>query len=148
MKIREARAEDIPRIQIIRHSVKENILSDPNLVTDADCEEYITKRGKGWVCEMDNLVVGFAIADIQENNIWALFILPEFEKMGIGKKLHDTMLKWYFSQAGKTVWLSTSPNTRAETFYRKAGWKEVGNYGKGEIKFEMSFINWIDNSKN
>lgn len=148
MKIREARAEDIPRIQIIRHSVKENILSDPNLVTDADCEEYITKRGKGWVCEMDNLVVGFAIADIQENNIWALFILPEFEKMGIGKKLHDTMLKWYFSQTDKTVWLSTSPNTRAETFYRKAGWKEVGNYGKGEIKFEMSFINWIDNSKN
>lgn len=148
MKIREARAEDIPRIQIIRHSVKENILSDPNLVTDADCEEYITKRGKGWVCEMDNLVVGFAIADIQDNNIWALFILPEFEKMGIGKKLHDTMLKWYFSQTGKTVWLSTSPNTRAETFYRKAGWKEVGNYGKGEIKFEMSFINWIDNSKN
>ena len=142
MKIREARAEDIPRIQIIRHSVKENILSDPNLVTDADCEEYITKRGKGWVCEMDNLVVGFAIADIQDNNIWALFILPEFEKMGIGKKLHDTMLKWYFSQTDKTVWLSTSPNTRAETFYHKAGWKVVGVYGKGEIKFEMSLLKW------
>ncbi len=142
MKIREANIEDIPEIQIIRHSVKENILSDPNLVTDADCVEYITNRGKGWVCEMDNLVVGFAIADLQENNIWALFILPEFEKLGIGKQLHDVMLNWYFSQTNKTVWLSTSPKTRAETFYRNAGWKEIGVYGKGEIKFEMSLSDW------
>ncbi|MBK7567331.1 MAG: GNAT family N-acetyltransferase [Bacteroidetes bacterium] len=142
MKIREALVTDIPEIQIIRHSVKENILSDPNLVTDADCFEYITNRGKGWVCETNNLLVGFAIADLRENNIWALFILPEYEKMGIGKKLHDTMLKWYFSQTDKTVWLSTSPNTRAEKFYRNAGWREVGIYGKGEIKFEMSSAEW------
>jgi GNAT superfamily N-acetyltransferase len=133
---------DIPEIQIIRHSVKENILSDPNLVSDADCVEYITNRGKGWVYEINNLMVGFAIADLQENNIWALFILPEYEKNGIGKKLHDTMLKWYFSQTDKTVWLSTSPNTRAEKFYRNAGWREVGIYGKGEIKFEMSSAEW------
>ncbi len=142
MKIREALVTDIPEIQIIRHSVKENILSDPNLVSDADCVEYITNRGKGWVYEINNLMVGFAIADLQENNIWALFILPEYEKNGIGKKLHDTMLKWYFSQTDKTVWLSTSPNTRAEKFYRNAGWREVGVYGKGEIKFEMSSAEW------
>ena len=142
MLIRVATLMDIPQMQIIRHAVKENILSNPALVTDADCEEYITKRGKGWVYEMDKLMVGFAIADLQENNIWALFILPEFEKMGIGKQLHDTMLNWYFSQTKKTVWLSTSPNTRAEKFYRKAGWKEVGDYGKGEIKFEMSRSDW------
>lgn len=147
MKIREALVTDIPEIQIIRHAVKENILSDPNLVTDADCFEYITNRGKGWVCEMNNLLVGFAIADLRENNIWALFILPEYEKMGIGKKLHDTLLKWYFSQTDKTVWLSTSPNTRAEKFYRNAGWKEVGVYGKNEIKFEMSLAVWQDVSK-
>lgn len=142
MKIREALVTDIPEIQIIRHSVKENILSDPNLVSDADCVEYITNRGKGWVYEINNLMVGFAIADLQENNIWALFILPEYEKNGIGKKLHDTMLKWYFSQTDKTVWLSTSPNTRAEKYYRNAGWREVGVYGKGEIKFEMSSAEW------
>lgn len=52
------------------------------------------------------------------------------------------MLKWYFSQTDKTVWLSTSPNTRAEKFYRNAGWREVGVYGKGEIKFEMSSAEW------
>jgi GNAT superfamily N-acetyltransferase len=138
MIFREATVADIPKIQIVRNSVKENMLSDPALVSDADCEEYITKRGKGWVCEIDNTIVGFAIADLQDNNIWALFLHPDFEHRGIGKKLHYIMLNWYFSRGKETVWLSTSPGTRAESFYRKAGWKETGTYGKGEIKFEMS----------
>jgi hypothetical protein len=38
MFIREARVEDITQIQRVRNSVKENTLSDPNLVTDQDCE--------------------------------------------------------------------------------------------------------------
>jgi GNAT superfamily N-acetyltransferase len=143
MIIREAKIEDIQQIQVIRHSVTENILSDPALVTDRDCEEYLFKRGKGWVCEIDGEIIGFAIADLKDNNIWALFLRPEFEKQGIGRKLHDIMLDWYFAQTKNTVWLGTSPQTRAESFYRKSGWKEAGTHGENEIKFEMSFDDWI-----
>ena len=35
--------------------------------------------------------------------------------------------------------ISTSPNSRAETFYRKSRRTEIGDHGKGEIKFEMTF---------
>jgi hypothetical protein len=80
MTIREAKIADIKQIQIVRNSVTENTLSNPNLVTDQDCEEFITVRGKGWVCEIDKQIVGFAIADLKENNIWALFLDPKFEK--------------------------------------------------------------------
>ncbi len=142
MIFREALITDIPQIQIVRNEVKENVLSDPSLVPDKDVEDYITRRGKGWVCETDNRIVGFAIADLQDNNIWALFIQPGYEGKGIGKKLHDDMLDWYFNQNKETVWLGTSPGTRAEAFYRKAGWKETGIYGKGEIKFEMTVSEW------
>lgn len=142
MIFREALITDILQIQIVRNEVKENVLSDPSLVTDKDVEDFITRRGKGWVCEIDNRIVGFAIADLQDNNIWALFIQPGYEGKGIGKKLHDDMLNWYFEQSKETVWLSTSPGTRAETFYRKAGWKETGIYGKGELKFEMTVSEW------
>ena len=142
MIFREAKIDDIPQIQVVRHSVKENILSNPNLVTDLDCKNFITVRGKGWVCEINNEIVGFSIVDLKDNNIWALFLRPEFEKQGIGRQLHDTMLNWYFDQTSKPVWLGTSPNTRAELFYRKAGWKEIGIHGDGEIKFEMTFENW------
>ena len=145
MIIREAIKTDINQIQLVRNSVKENRLSDPGLVTDKDCEEYLTIRGKGWVCEIDNQIVGFSIADLKHNNIWALFIRPDFEKQGIGRKLHDSMLDWYFTKTRKNAWLSTAPDTRAAFFYRKAGWTETGIHGNGEIKFEMSYDNWIKN---
>ncbi len=142
MVFREANSNDIRQIQVVRNSVKENMLSDPALVSDKDCEEFINVRGKGWVCEINKEIVGFAIVDLKENNIWALFLNPDFEKKGIGTKLQKIMLDWYFDQTQKPVWLGTSPKTRAEQFYRKSGWKEIGTHGKGEIKFEMSFENW------
>ena len=52
------------------------------------------------------------------------------------------MMDWYFNKTKETVWLSTSPQSRAESFYKKAGWSETGIYGKGEIKFEMSYEQW------
>lgn len=139
--IRIAHTSDIPQIQIVRNLVKENMLSDPALVSDADCEEFINVRGKGWVYIQDEKVVGFAIVDMKENNVWALFVDPAYEKRGIGRILHDEMMNWYFSQTKVTIWLGTAPNTRAEKFYRKAGWQEVGTNGPKEIKFEMAFDN-------
>ena len=143
MIFREATIDDIPQIQLVRNSVKENTLSDPKLVTDEDCAVFITERGKGWVCEINNTVVGFAIADLQENNIWALFLDPAFEKKGIGQQLHKLMLDWYFTQTTTTVWLGTGFNTRAVHFYKKAGWAETGLHGTKEIKFEMTYEKWM-----
>ncbi|RNI24532.1 GNAT family N-acetyltransferase [Rufibacter latericius] len=142
MNFREATVSDIAQMQVVRLAVKENVLSDPALVTDAHVEDYITSRGKGWVCEVEGTVVGFAIADLKDHSIWALFVDPAYEKKEIGRKLHDVMLDWYFKQTRETVWLGTSPTTRAEAFYRTAGWQEVGTHGKGEIRFEMAYEEW------
>jgi GNAT superfamily N-acetyltransferase len=135
---REATIVDIPQIQIVRNAVKENRLSNPDLVTDEACAEYITLRGKGWVCQLDERIVGFAIADLIDHNIWALFIHPEYECNGIGKKLHNMMLHWYFENTDHPVWLSTAANTRAEKFYTNRGWTKIGTLPNGEIKFQKS----------
>lgn len=148
MQFREATTNDVAQIQRVRHSVKENVLSDPSLVPDSDVIDYITVRGKGWVCEDGERIVGFSIADVAANNIWALFLEPEYEGRGIGKELHRLMLDWYFSQTDKAVWLSTAPRSRAEAFYRKACWTETGVYGKGEVKFEMTKEQWQSQRKN
>lgn len=142
MLFREAITPDIKAMQIVRNSVKENMLSNPALVTDEDCYDFITRRGKGWICEMDGKLVGFSIVDLLENNIWALFVHPDFEGKGIGKKLHELMMEWYFSQTQQPVWLGTAPNTRAELFYQKAGWSVNGIVNKGEVKFEMTYERW------
>ena len=141
MIYRVATIQDIPQIQVVRNRVKENTLSDPSLVTDDDCIEFLTQRGKGWVCESGDAIIGFAIADLEEHNIWALFIHPDHEGKGIGKELHRLMMDWYFTQTKETIWLGTAPGTRAEQFYHKAGWKATGMYGK-EVKFEMTAEQW------
>jgi len=147
MIIREPVWEDIPQIQVIRNSVKENTLSDPGLVTDEDCKEYLFRRGKGWVCEINDQIVGFSIVDLQDKNVWALFVHPDFENRGAGRKLHDMMIDWYFGETSQNLWLGTAPGTRAEEFYRRSGWVETGVHGKGEIKFEMSEENWKKSKK-
>ncbi|MBX2933624.1 MAG: GNAT family N-acetyltransferase [Ferruginibacter sp.] len=147
MHYREALINDIPQIQVVRNLVKENKLSHPSYVTDNDVEDYILNRGKGWVCEIENSIVGFAIADLVDDNIWALFVHPQFEAMGIGKTLHRIMLNWYFENNKEKVWLSTDPFTRAYEFYKMQGWKEVGTYGKGEAKFELDRETWLKKQK-
>lgn len=142
MVFREATLDDIPQIQVVRNAVRENRLSDPGLVTDADCADFLTRRGKGWVCIIENTVAGFAIVDMQEHNIWALFVHPDHEALGIGKQLHRLMLDWYFTQTSEPVWLGTAPGTRAEEFYQRQGWQRTGVVNKGEVKFEMHRENW------
>jgi GNAT superfamily N-acetyltransferase len=140
--IRQALVSDIPQIQFVRNTVKENTLSDPALVPDQDVEDYINRRGRGWIWEEAGRIVGFSIVSVIDQNVWALFVEPGQDKKGIGRALHDIMMDWYFQQTDQPVWLSTTPGTRAEGFYRKAGWQETGLYGKGEIRFEMSRAQW------
>lgn len=138
MLFREARLTDIPQLTRVRLSVQENRLSDPGRVTTHDYTDYLTQRGKGWVCEVAGEVVGFGIADLQGHSIWALFVQPAFAGQGIGKQLHDRLLDWYFAQTTEPIWLSTAPGTRAEEFYRRQGWQETGRMTSGEIRFEMT----------
>ena len=142
LNFREATVSDIKQMHVVRMAVKENKLRTPLLVTENDYFHFLSGRGNGWLCEADHQIVGFAIIDMERNNVWAMFVRPDFEKKGIGKKLHNIMLEWYFNQTEKTLWLGTAHNTRAEKFYKLCGWKEVGLRDNGEIKLEMSFANW------
>ncbi|WP_426060780.1 GNAT family N-acetyltransferase [Hymenobacter sp. B1770] len=143
MLIREAQVADISKMSEVRLAVQENVLSTPGSVTYDDYVEYLMQRGKGWVAEVESRIVGIAIVDLQGRNIWALFVHPDFDRQGIGRALHDTMLAWYFSHTNEAVWLGTEPGTRAEAFYRKAGWRAVGVRGNGEIKFEFKAGEWL-----
>jgi GNAT superfamily N-acetyltransferase len=142
MIFREASVLDIPQLHQVRMAVRENILNNPLLVTEMDYQRYLTKEGKGWVCEIDGRIAGFAIIDIIQRNIWALFVEPDFQSMGVGKNLQKFMLDWYFSGATEKLWLSTAPNTRAALFYRMSGWKETGKTTHGELRFEMEYDDW------
>ncbi|MGO7035883.1 GNAT family N-acetyltransferase [Rhizobium ruizarguesonis] len=73
-------------LKAIRASVVENVLDDPFKVTDADYEWYVRNPGVS-VWEEDGEVVGFSAADPRNGNIWAIFVVPRFERNGIGSIL-------------------------------------------------------------
>lgn len=146
MIIREAQLADIPGMHKVRVAVMENRLPDPTMITMDEYKDYITNRGKGWVSEIHDTIAGFAIVSLQDHNVWALFVMPGYEKKGMGRMLHDRMMDWYFSKTDEKIWLGTAPQTRAEGFYKKAGWQPVGTRPNGEIAFEMTKNEWENRS--
>ena len=82
MLFREATIKDIDNYMIVRMAVKENVLNNPKLVTIEDNINYLTKYGKGWVCEIDKQIVGFSIVGLTQKMFGLyLFILNLKEKV-------------------------------------------------------------------
>ena len=118
--------QDIPAMSVIRLSVTENALSNPDRITRQMYEDYLELSGRGWVCEVDNAIAGFSYAARENATIWALFVSPEHEGKGIGKGLLNLAVEWLFDNGKDEVKLSTTANTRADRFYAAQGWVRSG----------------------
>lgn len=136
-RIRRALLEERPRISEIRFAVKENRLSDPSRVTDADYVWFSGNPGI-WVWEEDGRILGFSAADTRDGSIWALFIDPQHEGRGIGRALLAAACDVLRRAGHRTAVLSTDPGTRADRFYRKAGWAAEGIDARGEQVFRLA----------
>jgi GNAT superfamily N-acetyltransferase len=135
INIREATLDDIAAIERVRALVRENQLSTP--IPRERLVAALEARGRGWVAVHDGQVVGFSMADHEESSIWALFLLPDWEVRGLGRRLLDTAVGWLWAQGHRTIWLSTTAGTRAEGFYEHLGWRRTGVTPSGEIRFEL-----------
>ena len=141
MHIRTASEADIREMHRIRMAVGENRLLDPTAVQPDDYRRFLSGGSEGWVAELNGRIVGFAIADLVRANVWALFVEPGAEGRGIGRALHDRMMDRLFAAGAERVWLTTDPGTRAERFYRAAGWLSASTERR-EARFELSRQEW------
>ncbi len=133
---RRAGRHDIDDIMRIRFAVRENRLSDPSRVTPQMCEGYLERDGRGWVCECDGAVVGFSFA-ARDGSIWALFVDPAHEGLGIGRRLLALAVEWLFALGHLELVLDTAIGTRAERFYAEQGWRRGGRVGSTEVRFTL-----------
>jgi GNAT superfamily N-acetyltransferase len=134
MEIRHATTDDIPAMHRIRLAVRENVLSDPSRIQPADYAALLAGPGRGFVALVGDQLVGFGIANAANRNLWALFVAPGFEGRGIGRRLHDELLDWLFGLSAAPAWLTTEAGSRAEQFYRVAGWQEAGVDPGGDLR--------------
>ena len=133
--IRVADRADIPGMHRVRLAVRENRLIS-STITEATYVPAIEQWGRGWVAEEHGVVVGFAIGNKTNGNVWALFVDPRFEGRGVGRRLQDAMLQWLFAEGVPRLWLTTDPESRARRFYEATGWNFVRTLGNGEVEFE------------
>lgn len=133
--IRTAVASDIPAMHRVRLAVTENRLTSN--ITEASYVSAIAEPGCGWVAIEGGIVIGFAVGNGATGNIWALFVDPDHEGLGIGRHLHDAMVRWLFGGGLPRLHLGTGAGTRAEVFYRQAGWRRTGLSSDGEVEFEL-----------
>ncbi|MPZ36113.1 MAG: GNAT family N-acetyltransferase [Rhodospirillales bacterium] len=135
--IRRARLDERPRVSEIRFAVRENRLSDPSRVTDADYRWFSENPGI-WAWEEDGRILGFSAADTRDGTIWALFVDPGHEGRGIGRALLANACAVLRDAGHRAVTLTTDPGTRADRFYREAGWTALGIDECGEQIFRST----------
>lgn len=135
--LRKAATADIPRLMDIRMRVRENILSNPAKVPESDYHWFI-HNGPVWLWDDNGIIKGFAAGDPRDGTIWALFVDPSYERQGIGKTLLARTCQSMKEAGHQTLTLYTGGGTRAESFYRAAGWEEVGTSANGDVTFRMN----------
>jgi ribosomal protein S18 acetylase RimI-like enzyme len=128
MKFRVITPEDVPSLFHVRTSTRENAYTLEQLTALGITEKTVIARlassFKGWLCQVEESVVGFSMADRASGELWVIAVLPEFERMGIGSRLMALAEEWLWSSGCDRAWLTTDVDTklRAYGFYRHRGW--------------------------
>ncbi len=129
--IRQGVIADLPDITRIRTSVSENHLSVTQMAEIGITHETLAARmadgGLGcWVATAGGTTVGFAMADTQSGEVFALFVDPAHEGRGYGSALLSACEAWIGLSGHAFGRLTTGRETRAFAFYLRRGWQLTG----------------------
>lgn len=148
MILRKVTAGDVDTLFDIRCSVVENFQSKEELAELGITRETITEmicdgNYVAYLAEVDNIPVGFTMAEISEGYVFACFVRPAYERKGVGRALMEKTEAELRHLGVTQAWLSTGSdeNLRAIGFYSRLGWKRTGFLEDGQIRFEKNLIN-------
>ena len=132
MIFREIESNDIPGLFDVRLSANENQVTSEYLagigITPKSIADGLAGPLKGWLCEVSGKVVGFSLGNKETGEMMVVAVLPEYEEMGIGKKLMKLIQEWLWACGHDEIWLLATPDPklRASGFYEKLGWEKAG----------------------
>ncbi|MCP1538044.1 MULTISPECIES: GNAT family N-acetyltransferase [Methylorubrum] len=139
ISIRDAVDDDIPAIFEVRTSVRENHLSVGQMaeigVTFGTIREALCEHPCIWVAELEGQIVGFSMVDVEDACIFAAFVRPEREGVGIGRQLVERAEAFLFERHA-SIWLETDGSSRAAGIYERLGWKRSEELENGDARFE------------
>jgi ribosomal protein S18 acetylase RimI-like enzyme len=143
LSIRYATPADIDTLFDIRTSVQDNHLSREQMaelgITPQVLAEAIASAPCAWITEIDGVAGGFAMVDTEMGELFALFVHPKCEGLGMGRLLLAAAEAQLFS-VHETIWLVTDggDGIRANAFYRRHGWQLAGRVDERDVRYEKS----------
>lgn len=132
MTLRLAVRADIPPLVAIAAGGTEMPLIDAGPVTDDACARYLA-HSELWLWEEDGTILGFAAADPEDGRIGLLFVAAGRDGRGIGRALLRAACSTLGRRGHGWATLRIAAGTRAEGFYRAAGWREAARDGDGRV---------------
>ena len=139
MRFRKITQADVPALFVVRTATRENSWTREKLaevgINEASVSEMLDTTHRGWLCETDDQIVGFAIGNRENGEMWVIAVLPDYEDKGIGAELLTQVENWLWSEGWTEIWLETDvdPSLRAYGFYKRQAWvdKEI----RGQIRY-------------
>jgi ribosomal protein S18 acetylase RimI-like enzyme len=133
LDFRETRSTDIEALFEIRALTRENAFSRESLaelgITPASVAAgFSGGLLKGWVCSHGSRIVGFCTGHAETGEVLVLAVLPQYEGLGIGKRLLAQVVEALRAAGCTRIWLAASatPTVRSYGFYRALGWRPNG----------------------
>ena len=129
LKYRAALPTDAEACLVLRGKTRENAVSEHQLRArgiNAKTwgEDIRTGALPGYVCVVDEKIVGYCFGASNSVEILVLALLPDFENRGIGRKLLNRMIRELTELGHSRLFLGCSPDPRSRSygFYRHLGW--------------------------
>jgi ribosomal protein S18 acetylase RimI-like enzyme len=109
------------------HEIYKDIETESEIMRMQNLIRSLPKKVKYLVAESDGNVVGLCRSIVFDdfNELQAMYVMPEFQGQGIGKKLWEASLKFY-NPANQTIVHVADYNTKAIDFYKSLGFIETG----------------------
>lgn len=127
-RVRELLAEDLAEIVEVRVATWHNEsgaeeLESMGITIDSVSAMLEAGSHRGWLCQVGDRIVGFAMGDRRSGEMLVVAVLEEFEGRGIGRRLLAEVESWLGSCGWSEVWLTTDmdESLRAVGFYRHLG---------------------------
>ena len=141
--IRTATPDDVDTLCAIRTSVVQNHLSLEQMaglgITPQVLSDTLRAAPCGWIAEVDGQAAGFSMVDLDEGEVFAMFVLPSHEKLGLGRQLMAVAEAALFEHHD-TLYLVTDgrDEIRANGFYQRLGWSVVSSADGDDVRYEKS----------
>lgn len=134
LEYRPALPDDAASCIALRGQTRQNAFSEEALAALGITKETWAEGVRdgsfpGHVCHSDGSLVGMSFCDRDSGEVLVVAVLPDFEGLGIGKRLLELSLADLKSHGHARSFLGCNrdPASRSHGFYRRLGWRPTGH---------------------